>query len=165
MKKLKLILLNAFIAAVYIVLTYISQPVAFYAIQFRISEILNHLVVFDKRYFFGIIGGVFLANLFFSPMLPFDLTFGLGQSILSLAITLILIRYVKNVWARMLINTFVFTVSMAIISWELSAAGVAGHVPFWMNWLTIAAGEFTVMIIGMPIIYAVQKRVHFDKQF
>lgn len=165
MKKLKLILLNAFVAAVYIVLTYISQPVAFYAIQFRLSEILNHLIVFDKRYFLGIIGGVFLANLFFSPMLPFDLTFGFGQSILSLLITILLTKYVKNRWVKMSVNTLVFTVSMAIISWELSVAGVAGNVPFWMNWLTIAAGEFAVMIIGMPIIYAINKRVHFDRQF
>lgn len=163
--KLRILALNAIIAAIYIVLTYISQPVAFYAIQFRLSEMLNHLIVFDKKYFFGIVGGVFLANLFFSPMLPFDLTFGVGQSILSLLVTTLVIRFIKNIWVKLLVNTVIFSASMAIIAWELSLAGVAGKIPFWMNWLTIASGEFVVMLIGMPIIYAINKRIHLEQQF
>ncbi|MFT8362355.1 MAG: QueT transporter family protein [Sporolactobacillus sp.] len=163
--KLKLLVLNAIVAAIYIALTAISQPFAFYAIQFRLPEMLNHLIVYDKKYFFGIVGGVFLANLFFSPMLPFDLTFGVGQSIFSLLVTLFVIRFTKNIWVKLLINTFVFSLSMVIIALELSVAGVAGAVPFWLNWLTIAIGELTVMLVGMPIIHAVNKRIHLTDQF
>lgn len=162
--KLKFIAVNAILAAVYIVLTFLVQPVAFYAVQFRLPEMLNHLIIFNKKYFIGIVGGVFLANLFFSPLMPYDLIFGTGQSAIALLITIICTKYIKNTWGRMLVNTVVFSLTMCIIAWELTLAGVTAHVPFLINWLTIAAGECVVMLVGAPIFYAVDKRVHFEKQ-
>lgn len=160
--KLRFIAVNAIVAAVYVVLTLIVQPIAFYALQFRISEMLNHLIVFNKKYFIGIVCGVFIANLF-SPMMAFDLLFGTCQSILSLLVTMICSKFVKSIKARMAINIGSFTFMMCIIAWELSLAGVAGKVPFFINWLTIAAGEFIVMLIGAFVFYAVNKRVHLSK--
>jgi uncharacterized membrane protein len=49
---------------------------------------------------------------------------------------------------------------MFIIAWELN---LAFHYPFLLTWLTTAAGEFAVMLVGMPIMYAINKRVHFEK--
>src|SRR4051794_13281297 len=96
---------NGVLAALYIAVTMIVQPIAFSNIQFRVPEIFNHLIVYNKKYFFGIVIGVFLSNLFFSPILAYDLVFGVGQSILALAITIILSKFVRNIWARMTINT------------------------------------------------------------
>ncbi|WP_010631672.1 QueT transporter family protein [Sporolactobacillus vineae] len=160
--KLKLIAANAIVAAIYVVLTLIVQPIAFYALQFRISEMLNHLVVFNKKYFFGIVCGVFIANLF-SPLMAFDLVFGTGQSILSLLITIICTKLVKSIKWRMVINVASFTFMMWIIALELQLAGIAGKVPFMVNWLTIAAGEFIVLVIGALIFYAVNKRINLAK--
>jgi uncharacterized membrane protein len=157
---IRTIVVNGILAAVYIAVTLLIQPFAFINVQFRVSEMLNHLVVFNKKYFFGIVLGVFFANLFFSPMVAYDLVFGVGQSVIALLITIFSMRYVKNVWARMAINTAVFTFTMFFIAWELK---LALHYPFLLTWLTTAAGEFVVMAVGAPIMYAVNRRAHLDK--
>jgi uncharacterized membrane protein len=158
--KLKTIAVNGIIAALYVAVSGVIQPIAFTNIQLRIPEIFNHLIVFDKRYFFGIVTGVFFANLFFSPMLPYDLYFGVGQSALALLATIFFSRLTKNIWARLLFNTGVFTFTMFLIAWELK---IALDLPFFLSWLTTAAGEFIVMAIGMPLMHAIHKRVRFDK--
>lgn len=67
---------NAVIAALYFVVTAFVAPFGFTMIQFRLSEAFNHLIVYNKRYFFGIVLGVFLANLILSPT-KVDIIFGL----------------------------------------------------------------------------------------
>lgn len=147
---------NGLIAAVYIAVTALIQPFGFTNIQFRVSEMLNHLVVFRRTYAVGIVLGVFLANLFFSPIVAYDLVFGVGQSVLALLITIVSMRYIKNVWARMAVNTLSFTVTMGLIALELK---LALGFPFWLTWLTTAIGEFVVMALGAPIMYAVGRRL------
>jgi len=158
--KVKTITVNGVVAALYIAITAIIQPIAFYAFQFRVPEAFNHLVVFQKKYFYGIVLGVFFANLFTSPMKMYDLTFGVLHSVISLGITIFLCRFVKNLWARMILNSVVFTINMFIIAIELNLA--FGDF-FWEAYLLGAIGEFVVMIVGMPLMYAINKRLHFEK--
>jgi uncharacterized membrane protein len=157
---IRTIVVNGILAAVYIAVTMLIQPFGFTNVQFRVSEMLNHLVVFNKKYFIGIVLGVFFANLFFSPMVAYDLVFGVGQSVIAFLITIFSMRYVKNIWARMAVNTLVFTFTMFLIAWELK---LAFDLPFLFTWLTTAAGEFVVMAVGAPIMYAVNQRAHLDK--
>lgn len=158
--KIKSLAVNGIIAALYIVVTFLVQPLSFSNIQFRLSEMFNHLIVFNKKYFFGIILGVFLANLFFSPTPGLDLIFGFGQSVLALSITMFSSRYIKGIWARMVVNTVVFTVTMFLIAWELN---IALKLPFFATWLAVALGEFGVLAIGAPLMYAINKRINFEK--
>ncbi|MGJ3204701.1 QueT transporter family protein [Geobacillus thermoleovorans] len=153
---IRIIAANGLIAAVYIAVTALIQPFGFTNIQFRVSELLNHLVVFRQTYAIGIVLGVFFANLFFSPIVAYDLVFGVGQSVLALLITIVSMRYIKNVWARMAVNTLSFTVTMGLIALELK---LALGFPFWLTWLTTAIGEFVVMALGAPIMYAVGRRL------
>jgi uncharacterized membrane protein len=157
---IKTLAVNGIVAALYITITFVVQPFGFTNVQFRVSEMFNHLIVFNKKYIYGIVLGVLLANLFFSPMVPYDLVFGTGQSILALLITIFSTRYIKGIWARMFFNTFVFTFTMFIIAFELK---LALGFPFLFTWLTTAAGELVVMAVGAPIMYMVNKRVRFDK--
>ena len=104
--------------------------------------------------------GVFLTNLLFSPMVPYDLVFGVGQTIISLTITIVCCRFIKNIWVRMIVNTCVFTFTMFLIALELK---LAFGLPFMFTWLTTAVGEFIVMAVGIPVMYALNKRVNFNK--
>ncbi|MDZ5608832.1 QueT transporter family protein [Bacillus pseudomycoides] len=151
---------NGILAALYIAVSALIQPFGFTNVQFRISEMFNHLVVFNKKSIYGIVLGVFLTNLFFSPMIAYDLVFGVGQSILALLATIISMRFIKGVWARMIFNTVIFTVTMFMVAIELH---LAFDLPFLFTWLTCAAGEFVVMAIGMPVMYGINKRVQFKK--
>ncbi|MEI4800878.1 QueT transporter family protein [Bacillus sp. NPDC077411] len=158
--KIKTLVGNGILAALYIAVTMLIQPFGFTNIQFRISEMFNHLIVFNKKYIYGIVLGVFLANLFFSPMIAYDLVFGVGQSIIALLCTIVSMRFIKGIWARMIFNTVVFTFTMFIIAIELH---LAFDLPFLFTWLTCAIGEFVVMAIGGPVMYFINKRVQFEK--
>ncbi|MDR6125076.1 putative membrane protein [Bacillus sp. SLBN-46] len=158
--KVNTIVVNGIVAALYIAVSALIQPFGFTQVQFRVSEMFNHLVVFNKKYIYGIVLGVFLTNLFFSPMKAYDLIFGVGQSVIALLITIASAKYIKGLWARMIVNTLVFTLTMFFIALELH---LAFNLPFMFTWLTTAVGEFVVMAIGMPVLYVINQRVRFDK--
>lgn len=156
----KTLVINGILADLYIAVSMLIQPFGFTNIQFRVSEMFNHLIVFNKKYIFGILLGVFLTNLLFSPMKAYDLIFGVGQSLIALTITIICCRFIQSIWKRMLVNILAFTVTMFIIALELN---LAFGLPIMWTWLTTAIGEFAVMAIGAPLILAIHRRVNFEK--
>ncbi|WP_034551330.1 QueT transporter family protein [Carnobacterium funditum] len=159
--KIKSLVTNAVVAALYVAVTGILAPISFGVLQFRVAEIFNHLIIFNRKYIFGIVSGVFISNLFFSTMVGYDLIFGVGHSFLSLLIVSGLIKKVPNIWMKFLINSLVFTILSSLIAWELY---LAFSVPFWFGYLTVGIGEFGVMIVGAPIMLYVDKKVHFNER-
>lgn len=157
--KVKTLAVNAIVAALYVAVSMLIAPFAFSQLQFRLSEMFNHLIVFDKRYFWGIVIGVAVTNLF-SPLGAYDLVFGVGQSALALGIAILAKRFVKGTIARMLVTTIIFSVTMFLIAWELN---LAFHWPFLLTWFTTAVSEFIVMGITIPVMYFIDKKVNFKK--
>jgi|SRR5699024_9254436 len=160
---IRTVVINALLAGVYIALTALVLPISFYQFQFRISEILNHLVVFDKRFFFGIAIGVFLTNLFFSPLGAYEFIFGLSHTVISLGITIFLGRYIKNKLVLMGINSIVFSFNMFLIAYMLKLAGEMGDQVFTALWLFLSSEELIVMAVGMFVMYAIHKRIKLDE--
>src|SRR5699024_1868158 len=132
---------NGLLASLYIAVSLAIQPIAFSNIQFRLPVIFHHLVVFNKKYFIGFVLGVFLKYLF-SPLGIYDLVFCVLHSVLSLGITILFARFIKNIWVLLILNSLVFTFNMFIIAFELN---LALKIPFLLGWLTTAAGEIVVM--------------------
>jgi uncharacterized membrane protein len=155
--KTKTIAISGIIAALYVAVSLMVAPFGFTAVQFRVSEMFNHLIVFNKKYFFGIVLGVFVTNMF-SPLGLYDLTFGVAHSIITLSLTILASKYIKGNLGRMIFNTLMFTFTMFIIAFELN---LALDLPFFYTWLTVAAGEFVVLAVGIPIILALNKRLNF----
>lgn len=158
--KVKTLATSGIIAALYVAVTFLIAPFGFTNIQFRLSEMFNHLVVFNKKYIFGIVLGVFVANLLFSELGPIDLVFGVGQSLLALSITIFSAKFINGLYKRMLFNTLVFTFTMILIAWELN---IVLEFPFLITWLFVSVGEFVVMAIGIPVMIALNKRLQFEK--
>lgn len=158
---IRTVIINALIAALYVVVTGFVAPFGFTHIQFRASELFNHLIVFNKKYFFGIVLGVFIANLIFSPFKS-DLVFGLAHTIVSLVITMIFARFIKNKIALMWINTAVFSFNMFIIAYMLKVFAEF-ELAFSFIWFTLATGEFLTMAIGIIIIWMIHKRMDLKK--
>src|SRR5690554_683723 len=100
--KVRTLVVNGILAALYIAVSFFIQPFGFTNIQFRISEMFNHLIVFNKKYLTGIVIGVFITNLLFSPLGMYDLVFGVSQSIIALSMTIFSARFIKNIWAQMM---------------------------------------------------------------
>lgn len=147
------------LAAMYIAVTALIAPIGFAAIQFRLSEIFNHLVIYNKKYFWGIITGVFVSNLMMSSLGVLEV-FGLAQSTISLLIIIGISRFVKNKVTLMIINTCVFSFNMFFIALMLKI-GIGA--PFFATWATTAVGELIVMAIGIPVILMLSRRIPFSK--
>lgn len=157
--KIRTMATSGVIAALYVAVSLLVAPLAFSSIQFRISEMFNHLVVFDKKYFFGIIIGVFVVNLF-SPLGVIDLFFGVGMSVVALLFTIISAKFIQGIIQRMVCNTIVFALFSFLIAIELN---IVYGLPFLFGWLTVAVGEIVVMTIGIPIMIALNKRLNFKE--
>ena len=159
--KTKSLVTNAVVAALYVAVTGVLAPISFGALQFRVAEIFNHLIIFNKNYIFGIVSGVFISNLLFSTMVGYDLIFGVGHSLLSLLIASGLMKRVPNVRLKFFINSLVFAILSSLIALELY---LAFSVPFWFGYLTVGVGEFGIMIVGAPVMLYLDKKVHFNKR-
>ena len=57
---IKTLAVNGIVAALYIAVSFVVQPFGFTNVQFRVSEMFNHLIVFNKKYIYGIVLGVLL---------------------------------------------------------------------------------------------------------
>lgn len=156
---------NGVIAALYTAVSFLIAPFGFTLIQFRVSEVFNHLIVFNKKYFFGIVTGVFITNLILSPI-AVDIIFGVLHTAIALLITIFSAKFISGIFKRMLFNTIVFTATMIIIAFQLSFfADIPEYngIPFLLIYLTLAVGEFIVMAIGIPIMTALNKRLDFKE--
>lgn len=65
----------AIVASLYVAVTLVLAVISFGAVQLRLSEMFNYLVLFHKRYIVGVTLGVVIANLF-SPMWWIDVPVG-----------------------------------------------------------------------------------------
>ena len=73
---------NALLAALYVVFTLVISPIAFNAIQFRLSELFVLFCFFNKRYSIGLTLGCLIANIF-SPLGVLDIGFGTAATLLA----------------------------------------------------------------------------------
>ena len=125
----------AIVAAIYIVLT-ITPPLnamAYYGYQFRVSEMMNFLAFYNKKYLIGVTLGCMIANLFSFGWI--DVFVGGGSTFVFLGLGLILFGRFKNLQGQ----------------------------PFFYNWLTMGLGEFASLIFGAIVINQLSKRIDFTK--
>lgn len=138
----------ALIASLYVVLSLCIAPFSYGPIQIRLSEMLNLLVIYDKKYIYAVTLGCALANLA-SPYGIVDVIFGSASTFVTLWICYAVIRnmtsFIKKIWSVVTI----VTLSMVSIAGELY---VLASAPFWMTYLTVAIGEFISLGIGAIIL-------------
>ena len=54
----------AMVSGLYVALTLVLAPFSFGALQFRVAEMFNHLVIFNKRNIIAVTFGCIIANAF-----------------------------------------------------------------------------------------------------
>ena len=168
----KVLTIQALLAAIYVVLTVAIAPFSYGAIQFRISESLSQLVVFSKKYWFPIPLGVAIANIF-SPLGVVDVFFGTLGTGLALAISIFVFKFIKNRIVRHVINIILYLIiCMPIIAYEITifSGENFARVPFGFGAFTTTYGslllsQVIVMVIGIVITEALNKAVDLKKVF
>lgn len=150
-KKVQFIVQAAFIAAIYVILTYFISAfqLASGAIQIRISEALTILPYFTPAAIPGLWIGCFLSNLL-TGCLPMDVVFGSLATLLG-AVGTYLLR--KNKWLApippVVFNTIIVPYVLAFVY------GAEGSIPFFM--LTVGAGELvSCYILGNILLNALR---------
>src|SRR5690625_4383475 len=159
--KVRNMAITALISAMYLVVTMLVAPIGFSVVQFRLSELFNHFIVYNKKYFYGIVLGVFMSNLLLSPVKA-DMIFGVAHTALSLIIVIIMSKVVKNKTWLMVINGFVFSFNMYIISFMLKMfMGIESH--FLAIYGSLAAGELITMLVLIPLAIVINKALKLEK--
>ncbi|MGX7013540.1 QueT transporter family protein [Vagococcus silagei] len=159
----KLLVVNSLIAAAYLAITIIVTPFAQGAIQLRVSESLNHLVVFNRKLMWGVLGGVVIYNMLFSGWL--DVLFGGGQTLIALSITVLSAKWIKDEKLRMVFNTLIFSVTMILIAILISilSGQALGSSFFWATYGSLFISEAIMMGISIPIMLMVNQAVKFSR--
>lgn len=148
---IKDLVINASVAAIYIVLTLAFASFSFGPIQFRIAEALVLLCFFNKKYILPLTVACLISNLM-SPFGLYDVIFGTTATLLSL----IFISKSKNL---MVASLFPVLFNGVIVSLEISLInGIFELEVFLFNFLTIAIGEFVCVSVFGVILFSFLKK-------
>lgn len=152
----------AIIAALYTVLTHLQNLLlpnsASMAIQCRLSETLCVLALFTPAAIPGLTLGCLVFNITSAAVLPLDFLVGTAATLLA----------ATGMWYTRRILFFGYPLpamlmpaltNAFLVGWELSIYIGGG---FWLNALSVAAGELIVLLIFGTVLYYVIKRRHLD---
>lgn len=157
----------AIVAAIYVVLT-VTPPlnaISYGAYQFRISELMNFLAFFHRKYVIGVTAGVMIANFFTYGWI--DVVVGGLSTLVFVAIGVKL--FAKYRHQRVLGGLFdkgffyfslFFAASMFTIAAELKV--IAG-LPFFLTWFTTGVGELASLLVGSLVIERLSRRFDLTK--
>ena len=140
---------TAIIAAIYAVITLAIAPLSYMGVQFRISEILVLLAVFDPLYIGGLTLGCLIANLL-GPNGPMDVLFGTLATFISVYAIYLTGKLIKNYKIKLLIASIWPTIfNGLIIGWMLNKLY---GLPLILSIGEVALGELVVItFIGVPL--------------
>ena len=137
----------ALIAAVYIVLIYLLQPVSFGPLQFRAAEALTLLPMLYPEAVLGLFVGVLTANIF-GGLGPWEI---FGGSAVTLIAAYVTYRH-RDSWiayaSPILFNAFLVSAYLHRFYSQ----------PYWLVAGSIAVSEAAVvLILGIPLIKILRK--------
>ena len=141
--------LAALMAAIYVALCYVLQPISFGPIQFRFSEILCLLAIDFPWALIGVSVGCLLSNSFVGGLGMMDIVFGTLATIVGCFLAYLFKE--KRYKGYPLISTLMIVLANAIIvGIEL---GIIFETPnlIWLYIIQVGFGELVVLIIGLPI--------------
>ena len=148
---------QAIIASLYVVLTLAVLPIAFLDIQFRLSEVLMILVLFDKKSTIGLTIGCFFANFLNPYWMPLDLVIGTLGTLLG---CLLMIPFRKNAWIALMFPVLTNALLVPItLNFYLD-------IPYWIGVAGVGIGELTmVYIVGNLVYWPLRKNAGIKRLF
>ncbi|EJE97296.1 QueT transporter family protein [Liquorilactobacillus mali] len=155
--KIRFMVINAALAAIYVVITMMFSSFSFGAIQVRIATALYQLVAFNKKYYWGMVLGVVVANLLMSPFGLIDIPVGLGVTGLGLAIAIFINKRIKNINIRLLVVGLCVSLGMIFVALELFYISKA---PLLITYVYLICGQLVAQVIGAVIFKIINKAIN-----
>lgn len=147
------------VAALYVAVTVLLSVISFGAVQLRLSEMFNYLVLYHKRYVVAVTLGVVLAN-FLSSTWLLDVPIGGIATFIVLILCRRVTRKITNFALKMVVTACIFAFSMFTVAGQLT---ILYDLPFWATWLTVGIGELLSMTVGGVTIYILSKKIDLSK--
>jgi len=158
-KRIRFVVFNGIIAALYVVLTYFLAPISYGPIQARVSEVMTIFPVFSGATIPGVALGCLISNLLNPENLgPVDIIGGTLATVIAGVLSCLIGK--KNKWLGIIPPV----VANGII--------VGGYLPFLLvdpgstvtaqavllTMLSVAGGEAAVMVVlGLPLVAVLEK--------
>ena len=139
---------NALLAALYVALTLVN-PIAWGALQFRVSDMLMVIPFFNRKYIYGATMGVIIANSF-SPLGVIDIAVGAFSCIIPYTIS----KYINNKY----INACIYSAVVgALVGLELK---IVFSLPFIPSAISVFISTLIITFIGVFIFKKNDKLFH-----
>ena len=144
----------AIIAALYAVLTVVTAPISYGAVQFRIAECLCILAFFFDEAVVGLTIGCVIANLF-SPSSMLDVVLGSAATFVACLLSNLTFKAIKNrvsgfivgILFPIIVNALVVPIAIITVSPDEGSYIIVA--------LQIAAGQAGVLLTAGVVLYVV----------
>lgn len=142
----------AIMAALYAVLTVGIAPLSFGPIQFRVSEMLKVLVLFDPFLCLGVGIGTFVANLASPFVGPWELVWMPLTDMAGGLLAWGVYRILRQRWIVLPMSIYAVTTgaAVALMLWAMRID------LFWPVFLFVGASELIILIGGIPLMRQVK---------
>jgi len=140
------VVLVAIVAALYVVLTVGIAPLSFGPIQFRVSEVLKILVLFDPFLALGIGLGTLLANIISPFVGPWELIWMPLTDMLGGVLAWWSYKALKKLALSGALYAITTALAVAMMLWAL------GIDLFWFTLASVGVSELLILVGGIPLM-------------
>uniref|UniRef100_A0A6M3M712 Putative QueT transporter family protein n=1 Tax=viral metagenome TaxID=1070528 RepID=A0A6M3M712_9ZZZZ len=148
--KTREVVLVAVVAALYAVLTVAIAPLSYGPVQFRASEVLKVLVLFDPWLSLGIGIGTFFANMASPFVGPWELVWMPLTDVVGALLAWTLYRACGRRWPWVSCLLYAVLTGLSVAT-MLTMLGLGG---FWLLALSVGASEAIVLTAGLGMFKA-----------
>jgi len=146
----KMYIINAMIAAAYVVLVYAFSFLSFNDVQFRVAEVLLILYLFNSKTMPGLLTGTFIANMLFSPLTYVDAVVGTFATLLALTIMSLA---KKQLLVSLIAPAITNGVLIGLMLYFLI------DLPLFLTMASVFIGELAVMLLlGLPVYFTLKRQ-------
>jgi uncharacterized membrane protein len=146
----------AIVAALYAVLTVVPWGISYGPLQFRVSEVLKVLVLFDPWLALGIGIGTFFANLLSPFVGPWELAWMPFTDMAGGLLAWALYRFaLRGRWPvpPMIVYALTTGAAVGLMLWVLGF----GSGGFWLTAGVVAVPELVILVGGVPLMFWIEQ--------
>ncbi|ERT62278.1 MULTISPECIES: QueT transporter family protein [Megasphaera] len=159
MSNLRILMVNAVIAAIYAILTIVLAPVSYGPVQIRFSEFMTLFAFSDRKWIPGLVAGCFLANMGSPFGLP-DMLVGTTATFLATVVMSRCAHLFVASLAPVFFNGVLIALELAYLT------EIPEEISLWAMMAYIGAGEFlSVSVSGILIYKGLLKNKGFARYF
>lgn len=142
-------LLTSIMAATYVAVCFVLQPLSFGPIQFRFSEILCLFAIDYSWALIGVSIGCLLSNAFVGGLGMLDIVFGTMATVIGCVLAYIFRKRITKGYP-LLSTSMIVLANAIIVGIELGIIFETTNL-IWLYMLEVGFGEFVVLMMGLPI--------------